>query len=142
MIIRRKAKIQNAFDFNKPSGNNIFRSGEYVYFKAVINANFNSYALTFCHKIASAAPPNSSLSSSSQKLTIEDPAFEDLNAKSELDDLMKLYKCVLDVIGKVIGESDLKPLYEQYKRKFDVVLQNDLIKCNEHKDIAERTKFV
>lgn len=91
-----------------------------------------------------AAPPHSHslAASSSPKLTFEDIAINDLDAYSELDELVKLFKCSRDVIGNVIGNSDLKPLYEQYKREFDVVLQNDLIKCSELEDITERSKFV
>lgn len=87
----------------------------------------------------SAALPHSS---SSPKLTFEDLAIDDLRAYSELDELVKLFKCSRDVIGNVIGESDLKPLFEQYKREFDVVLQNDLIKCNELEGVIERAKCV
>lgn len=92
----------------------------------------------------SASLPNAfpSSSSSSLKLTFEDLALDDSKANSELDELVKLFKCSRDVIGNVIGESDLKPLYEQYKREFDVVLQNNLVKCNDLGDITERAKCV
>lgn len=113
-----------------------------MYNKNALN-HFNSNIVH--HKIVFAAPPNfSSLpSSSTPKITFDDVlALGDSKASSDLDELLKLYECSRDVIGGVIGEGELKPLYEKYKHEFDVVLQNDLVKCGEIEDIAERAKFV
>lgn len=34
-----------------------------------------------------------------------------------------------NVIGNVVGESDLKPLFDEYRLKTDFVVQNYLIQC-------------
>lgn len=73
----------------------------------------------------SAAPPHSSVSL--PKLAIG--GFNTDIDESDLIDLAKLYDCLLDTIGNVVGESNLKPLYEQLKRQIEATVKNDLLTC-------------
>lgn len=52
-----------------------------------------------------------------------------LNVGEALNEFIKLHKCMLNVIGNVVGESDLKPLYEEYRRDAEALIQHDLQKC-------------
>lgn len=35
-----------------------------------------------------------------------------------------------NVVGNVVGESDFKPLYEQYQRQIESIVKSDLMKCD------------
>lgn len=46
--------------------------------------------------------------------------------------------CMLDAIGNAIGNNiGLKPLFEEFRRKTQAAVQNDLMKCSEaNEDVA------
>lgn len=50
--------------------------------------------------------------------------------------------CMLDEIGNVIGESDLKPLFEEYRLKTDDAVENYLMQCLETEDEDHFPLFV
>ena len=64
--------------------------------------------------------------------------FDAPNSLFKLNDLKKLFKCMKDVLDKVIEGSDLKKDYEQFKQAVKTVLKNDLAKCREIKDTKEK----
>lgn len=92
------------------------------------------------HKIVSAAPPHSS-SSSFPKFTIED--FTTEKNDIEVDDLIKSLKCIQNVFGNAVGDSDLKPAYEEYKQSTEIIVKNHLIKCRDLEiGSEEKSQFV
>lgn len=60
--------------------------------------------------------------------------------RDEISKALTIVRCMRDVIGTVVGESDLKPLYEEYKEKAELIVKNDLmIKCS---NSEEKKMFV
>lgn len=55
-----------------------------------------------------------------------------------LEQVLEAIRCVRDVIGRDIGD-EFKPLYEEYRRKVEAIVQSDLMKC---RDADENTEFV
>lgn len=81
----------------------------------------------------SAAPSQSPVT-----FNIEDVLFDGMKDDITFDKMLKALKCMRDVIGNVIGDGDLKPVYEEYKMKAETVVKNDLMKCRD----LEGTKFL
>jgi hypothetical protein len=79
----------------------------------------------YYQKVVSAAPQQA------PQFNIEDVIFDGLKDDITFENLLKALKCMRDVIGNVIGDSDLKPLYEEYKMKAEAIVKNDLMKCRD-----------
>lgn len=61
-----------------------------------------------------------------------EPAYpQHIDINISFEDLSKSLKCQGAVIGNVFGDSDFKPLYEEYKQKAEAVVRNDLMKCRD-----------
>lgn len=56
---------------------------------------------------------------------------EHIDIDISFEDLSKSLKCMGAVIGNVFGDSDFKPLYDEYKQKAEAVVRNDLMKCRD-----------
>lgn len=52
---------------------------------------------------------------------------DDIN--KAIQDLLQKIKCSVSVIGQVVGETDFKKDYVEYKSAIEIILKNDLKKC-------------
>lgn len=80
--------------------------------------------------------------STTPTLTFKDvtiQSFSDIDV--EVDKHLNSYECTRDIIGNAIGDSDLKPDYEQFKQVWNAML-DDLAKCHERKNDDEKQKCV
>lgn len=89
---------------------------------------------------AVSAAPHSSL-----KRTFDMAVINPLKPNEQtpwLEQIINVYKCALDVMGNVIGDSDLKPDYDKLKTKVDHIFNHDLVKCREIDDGEDMNLYV
>jgi len=91
----------------------------------------------FCATVASAAP------SSSQKLSFQDLA---LNDYSGIVDKLKEHgidvMCIRNVVGKVVGDSELKGAWIETKTKLDKLINQEWQKCMQLEDSKQHECMV
>lgn len=56
------------------------------------------------------------------------------------EDLLDKVKCSLHAVGKVIGESELKSEYEEFKTAVKTVLHSGVEQCAQTKGLLEKLK--
>lgn len=61
--------------------------------------------------------------------------------KNVVSEIVRIFPCVSDGVGKTIGESDLKSEFVQFKQEFYTVLEHDLPKCPELESIDQKYRF-
>lgn len=85
----------------------------------------------------SAAPQNA------PELTIEDVTFDVVKKSISFDEVMKALRCIREVIGNAVTVNpNLKPLYEEYKQKAELLVKSELMKCQDIKDGQEKVTYV
>lgn len=69
--------------------------------------------------------------------------FEYLSNDIDVDDLIKSLKCIRDVFENAVGESDLKPLYEEFKQLGETIVREELLVCRDlEKGSEKKARFV
>lgn len=72
-------------------------------------------------------------------LTLDDDIFGVMDEiQKRIAMFAKSVKCVLSISGRLIGESDLKKEFEEFKMLVDGIIKTYLKKCAEMKDVEEK----
>lgn len=80
-------------------------------------------------------------SSPSLELQFDEEAFNLVDdVKEVFEDLLGKVKCSVHAVGEVIGESELKPKYEQFKAAVKTVLHSGVEHCAETDGLLEKLK--
>lgn len=58
--------------------------------------------------------------------------------KHQVEMMVKRVKCAIALTGQLIGESDLKREYEEFKTTVDNIMMNEMVKCAQKDDLKER----
>lgn len=62
------------------------------------------------------------------------------NVTKMIEDLLEKVKCSMHVIGEIVGESELKSEYEEFKAAVKNILQNDMPQCADVDGILGKLK--
>lgn len=79
-------------------------------------------------------------SSPNTELELFDEEAFDLvdNVTKVVGDLVEKVKCSLHVIGEIVGESELKSVYEEFQTAVKNVLHDDMPQCVEKDGLLEK----
>lgn len=60
---------------------------------------------------------------------------------NKLEELKNQIKCAINVIGKVVGGSDLEKKYVEFKAAFKAILTKDVKKCAQVRGVKDKFRY-
>lgn len=62
--------------------------------------------------------------------------------KKKLHEMVNRIRCVLRIIGEVIGEGELRNVFEDFKYNVTKLLRTDVQQCTKTKGLTAKVKYV